>query len=141
MTAMWDDFGTKYPVTVLQASPKTSFQRDFIKMGHQMEDCQVTANVETVRKDSSVYHAVQVASTNIRSSRTTKAMKGHFKKAKVPPKRIVKEFPVTADAHVPVGVSPLLSRPSGILIRFLIGTRLSPIHFVPGQYVDLVANS
>ena len=30
-------------------------------------------------------------------------MRGHFSKAKVPPKRIVKEFPVTPDAHVPIG--------------------------------------
>jgi large subunit ribosomal protein L3 len=72
----------------------------------QMEDCQVTANIETVREDSSVYHAVQVASTNSNPSRTTKAMRGHFKKAKVPPKRMVKEFPVTEDAHVPVGGPP-----------------------------------
>jgi len=30
-------------------------------------------------------------------------MLGHFRKAKVSPKRIVREFPVTPDAHVPVG--------------------------------------
>ena len=30
-------------------------------------------------------------------------MKGHFRKAGVPPKAVVKEFPVTPDAHVPVG--------------------------------------
>lgn len=30
-------------------------------------------------------------------------MLGHFKKAKIPPKRFVKEFPVTPDAHVPIG--------------------------------------
>jgi len=54
---------------------------------------------------------------------TTKQMLGHFKKAGVPPKRIVKEFPVTPDAHVP------------------IGTTLSAIHFVPGQFVDVIANS
>jgi hypothetical protein len=33
-------------------------------------------------------------------------MLGHFRKAKVPPKRIVKEFPVTPDAHVPIGEPP-----------------------------------
>lgn len=32
-------------------------------------------------------------------------MLGHFKKAGVPAKYIVKEFPITPDAHVPVGVS------------------------------------
>jgi large subunit ribosomal protein L3 len=30
-------------------------------------------------------------------------MLGHFRKASVPAKRIVREFPVTSDAHVPVG--------------------------------------
>ena len=30
-------------------------------------------------------------------------MRGHFTKAGVSPKLIVKEFPVTEDAHVPVG--------------------------------------
>lgn len=49
-------------------------------------------------------------------------MLGHFRKARVAPKRIVKEFNVTPDAHVPVG------------------TTLSAIHFVPGQFVDVVAN-
>ncbi|CAA7271625.1 unnamed protein product [Cyclocybe aegerita] len=50
-------------------------------------------------------------------------MLGHFARAGVPPKRIVKEFPVTPDAHIPVG------------------TTFSAIHFVPGQMVDVVANS
>jgi len=50
-------------------------------------------------------------------------MKGHFRKANVPPKYIVREFPVTPDAHIPVG------------------TTLSAVHFVPGQYVDVIANS
>jgi large subunit ribosomal protein L3 len=50
-------------------------------------------------------------------------MRGHFRKAHVKPKYIVKEFPITPDAHVPVG------------------TTLSAIHFVPGQFVDVIANS
>lgn len=50
-------------------------------------------------------------------------MLGHFRRAGVVPKRIVREFAVTADAHVP------------------IGTTLSAVHFVPGQYVDVIANS
>ncbi|EMD38294.1 hypothetical protein CERSUDRAFT_82556 [Gelatoporia subvermispora B] len=106
MTAMWDDHGARYPVTVLQ-----------------LENCQVTANVKTVRDDGSEYHAVQVAASDRPEKTTTKPMLGHFKKAGVPPKRVVKEFPVTPDAHVPVG------------------TTLSAIHFVPGQYVDVIANS
>ena len=71
----------------------------------QLENCQVTANITTVRKDKSEYHAVQVAASDKPLKTTTKQMLGHFKKAGVPPKRIVKEFPVTGDAHVPVGGS------------------------------------
>jgi len=106
MTSLWDEHGAHYPVTVLQ-----------------LENCQVTANIRTVRKDASVYHAVQVAATDRPSKTTTRAMRGHFAKAGVTPKRIVKEFPVTEDAHLPVGAT------------------LSAAHFVPGQYVDVIANS
>ncbi|EPQ58300.1 mitochondrial 50S ribosomal protein L3 [Gloeophyllum trabeum ATCC 11539] len=106
MTAMWDDQGARHPVTVLQ-----------------LDNCQVTANIKTVRKDKSEYHAVQVAATDKRAKNTTAQMLGHFEKAGVAPKQIVKEFPVTPDAHVPVG------------------TVLSAVHFVPGQYVDVIAKS
>jgi len=106
MTSMWDEHGARLPVTVLQ-----------------LENCQVTANITTLRKDKSEYHAVQVAASDRPPKTTTRQMLGHFKKAGVPPKRIVKEFPITPDAHVPVG------------------TTLSAAHFVPGQFVDVVANS
>lgn len=69
----------------------------------QLENCQVTANVKTIRKDLSVYHAVQVAASDRPPKTTTRQMLGHFRKAGVPSKRIVKEFPVSPDAHVPVG--------------------------------------
>ncbi|KAJ8494929.1 hypothetical protein ONZ45_g13074 [Pleurotus djamor] len=106
MASLWNDQGVRQPVTVLQ-----------------LENCQVTANVRTVRRDHTVYHAVQVAASDKPAKTTTNQMLGHFRKAGVAPKRIVKEFPVTPDALVPVG------------------TTLSAIHFVPGQYVDVVANS
>lgn len=69
----------------------------------QLENCQVTANIVATRADRSEYHAVQVAASDRLNKRTTAQMKGHFRKAKVPPKYIVKEFPVSPDAHVPVG--------------------------------------
>ncbi|KAF8586544.1 mitochondrial 50S ribosomal protein L3 [Ramaria rubella] len=106
MTTLWDEHGALFPVTVLQ-----------------LDNCQVTANIRTVRKDSSVYHAVQVAATDRPRKTTTRQMRGHFAKAGVDPKRIVKEFPVTEDAHIPVG------------------TTLSAAHFVPGQYVDVIGKS
>ncbi|KAF9535257.1 translation protein [Crepidotus variabilis] len=106
MIALWNDQGVRVPVTVLQ-----------------LDNCQVTANVVTVRRDKSEYHAVQVAASDKPVKTTTKQMLGHFNKAGVPPKRIVKEFAVSADAHIPVG------------------TELSAVHFVPGQFVDVIANS
>ncbi|KAG5647241.1 hypothetical protein DXG03_000776 [Asterophora parasitica] len=116
MAVMWNDQGARFPVTVLQ-----------------LENCQVTANIRTVRRDHSVYHAVQVAASDRPAKTTTKQMLGHFRKAKVPPKRIVKEFPVTPDALVPVATSKWKA-------DILQGTTLSAVHFVPGQYVDVVAN-
>ncbi|RDX56513.1 mitochondrial 50S ribosomal protein L3 [Polyporus arcularius HHB13444] len=106
MTVMWDTHGVRFPVTVLQ-----------------LENCQVTANVRTVREDQSEYHAVQVAASDRSPKNVTKQMLGHFNRAGVAPKRIIKEFPVTPDAHVPVG------------------TTLSAVHFVPGQLVDVIAKS
>lgn len=69
----------------------------------------MTANVRTVRRDHTVYHAVQVAASDKPARSTTQQMQGHFRKAGVAPKRIVKEFPVTSDAVVPVGEPSALS--------------------------------
>ncbi|KIJ16781.1 hypothetical protein PAXINDRAFT_168260 [Paxillus involutus ATCC 200175] len=106
MAVMWDNNGVRVPVTVLQ-----------------LENCQVTANIVYKRPDQTEYHAIQLGASDRPSRTTTCQMRGHFRKAKVPPKYIVKEFAVTPDAHIPVG------------------TALSAIHFVPGQYVDVIANS
>ena len=73
------------------------------KLKYQLENCQVTANIKTMRRNHTVYHAVQVAASDKPEKTTSRQMLGHFRKAKVPAKRIVKEFPVTPDAHVPVG--------------------------------------
>ncbi|KAJ2913435.1 hypothetical protein MD484_g6973, partial [Candolleomyces efflorescens] len=98
MTSMWNDQGVKFPVTILQ-----------------VEDCQVTMNVKTPRPDHTVYHAVQVSACNQSPKATTRQMLGHFQKARVNPKRYTTEFPVSPDAHIP------------------IGTVLNAIHFVPGH--------
>lgn len=63
----------------------------------------MTANIRTVRRDHTVYHAVQVAASDKAAKNTSIQMLGHFNKAGVPPKQVVKEFPVTPDAVVPVG--------------------------------------
>jgi large subunit ribosomal protein L3 len=71
-----------------------------------------------VRQDQSEYHAVQVAASDRPEKTTTAQMIGHFKTAGVKPKRIVKEFPVTPDAHVPIGRLIILS-----VINFPLLTR------------------
>ncbi|KAG9013000.1 54S ribosomal protein L9, mitochondrial [Tulasnella sp. JGI-2019a] len=107
MTSMWDQNGAKIPVTILQ-----------------LEQCQVTGNIETPRPAPlPPYYAVQVAASDKAPKNTTAQMLGHFKKVGVAPKRIVKEFEVTQDALVPVG------------------TELSALHYVPGQYVDVISTS
>ena len=53
----------------------------------------------------------------------SKPMRGHFAKAKVEPKRKLVEFRVSPDALIEVGAE------------------LTAAHFLPGQFVDVVANS
>ncbi|KAH7340205.1 translation protein [Rhizoctonia solani] len=106
MTAVWDQNGARVPLTVLQ-----------------IENCQVTGTVSTPRKFKPTYHAVQIAASDKPEKTTTRAMLGHFFKAGVSPKRIVREFEVTEDALLPVG------------------TTLSACHFVPGQSVDVIGTS
>lgn len=95
-----------------------------------------------MRPDNSEYHAVQIAASDRPEKTTTKQMIGHFEKAGVNPKRIMKEFPVTPDAHVPVGMfNPRSTSTDYMSNPVFEGTTLSAIHFVPGQYVDVIAKS
>ena len=76
--------GTVVPVTVIEAGP-----------------CVVT-QIKTEGVDG--YAAVQVAFEDIKKNRTNKPQAGHFKKAGVTPKRILREFRVTTQgAELKVG--------------------------------------
>jgi large subunit ribosomal protein L3 len=86
----------------------------------KMDGCQVVA-VRTAEKDG--YTAVQLGLGKAKVKNVTKPMRGHFAKAKVEPKRRLVEFRVSADALLDVGAE------------------LSATHFLPGQYVDVTANS
>jgi large subunit ribosomal protein L3 len=77
--------------------------------------------VRTAEKDG--YTAVQLGLGKAKVKNVTKPMRGHFAKAKVEPKRRLVEFRVSADALLDVGAE------------------LSATHFLPGQYVDVTANS
>lgn len=86
----------------------------------QLDNCQVVAQ-RTKEKDG--YTAVQLGVGAAKVKNTSKAMRGHFAKAKVEPKRKVVEFRVSEDALVDVGAEITVS------------------HFVPGQIVDVTGHS
>ena len=72
MTQIFDEKGKVVPVTVVEAGP-----------------C-VVSQVKTVETDG--YTAVQFGFGDIKPKHVTKPLQGHFKKADVAPKRILKEF-------------------------------------------------
>ncbi|RLD42986.1 MAG: 50S ribosomal protein L3 [Bacteroidetes bacterium] len=72
MTSIFDENGKNIPCTVIEAGP-----------------CIVT-QVRTKEVDG--YEAIQLAFEEKKEKHTTKAMQGHFKKAKTTPKRFVAEF-------------------------------------------------
>ena len=103
MTRVFDESGAHVPVTVLK-----------------VEDCQVVAG-RTQEKDG--YNAVQVGAGLAKVSRVGKAMRGHYAKAKVEPKRKIVEFRVAEDAVLDPG------------------TPIGADHYVSGQFVDVAGQS
>jgi large subunit ribosomal protein L3 len=84
MTQVYAEDGRAIPVTVIEAGPCVVVQR------------------KSKAKDG--YSGVQVGLVERRKvKRVTKAMKGHFDKAGIPPCRVVREFPVEEGAEVKVG--------------------------------------
>lgn len=86
----------------------------------KVDNCQVV-DTKTIEKDG--YTAVQLGIGTKKVNRLTKAMRGHFAKAKVEPKKKLIEFRVSADALLKVG------------------DQLSVEHFQNGQYVDVTGTS
>jgi large subunit ribosomal protein L3 len=84
MTQVYAEDGRAIPATVLQAGPCVVVQRK--------------------SKDKDGYSAVQMGLVEARKTkRVTKAMKGHFDKAGLPPCRVLREFQVEDGAEVKVG--------------------------------------
>ncbi|MEE4256583.1 MAG: 50S ribosomal protein L3 [Bacteroidales bacterium] len=79
MTSIYDDAGKNIPCTVIEAGP-----------------CVVT-QVKT--KETDGYDAIQLAYDDKKEKHTTAALKGHFAKAGVKPKRIVREFTRFESGH------------------------------------------
>lgn len=72
MTQIFDEKGKVVPVTVVEAGP-----------------C-VVSQVKTVETDG--YTAIQMGYGDIKPKHVTKPLQGHFKKADVAPKKVLKEF-------------------------------------------------
>lgn len=84
MTEMFDAEGNFVPVTVIKAGP-----------------CVVT---QRKTRDKDGYEAVQVGFVEGRKVKNvSRAMEGHFKKAGVPPTRLVREFKYSTVADLKVG--------------------------------------
>ena len=99
MTRLFQEDGRHVPVTVLQ-----------------LEKLQVVARRE-VERDG--YVAVQLGAGTAKAKNVAKPQRGHFGKAEVEPKAIVREFRVDGDALLDVGAE------------------IGADHFVAGQLVDV----
>lgn len=83
MTQLFDESGKVIPVTVVEAGPCTVVQK------------------KTVENDG--YAAVQVGFGDVKVQRVNKPMAGHFSKADVAPKKVLKEFRLENTDAVNVG--------------------------------------
>jgi large subunit ribosomal protein L3 len=103
MARFFDEAGTHVPVTVLS-----------------LEGCQVVAQ-RTQDKDG--YVALQLGAGAKKPKNTSKAMRGHFAKAEVEPKRTIAEFRVSEDMLIDVGAE------------------LTADHYLPGQKIDVTGTT
>ena len=83
MTQVFDENGNVIPVTVIQAGPCTVVQK------------------KTVEKDG--YASVQLGFADVKVNHVTKPMKGHFEKAGVEAKKVLKEFRLEDTDSINVG--------------------------------------
>jgi large subunit ribosomal protein L3 len=104
MTSVFDENGKNVPCTVIEAGP-----------------CVVT-QVRT--KDTDGYESIQLAFDELKEKHTNKALKGHFAKAGVSPKKVVKEFTRFEAGH---------QKKYGDVITVDI--------FVEGEYIDVIGTS
>ena len=103
MTQIFDENGKMIPVTVVEAGPCVVVQK------------------KTTENDG--YEAVQVGYGDVKANKVTKPMGGHFKKADVAPKKVLKEFRLADTSAVNVG------------------DILKADIFAAGEYVDVVGKS
>jgi large subunit ribosomal protein L3 len=103
MTRVYDSNGKATPVTVIEAGGNSLVQ------------------VKTPEKEG--YSGIQVGFETQKESRLNKAELGHFKKARVEPKKLLREFRLPDGAQVTGDVD------------------LSVSQFQPGEFVDIIGRS
>ncbi len=104
MTSIYDASGKNVPCTVIEAGP-----------------CVVT-QVKTQEADG--YEAIQLAFEDKKEKHTTKALKGHFDKVGISPKKILREFTRFEKEH-----------------QKAIGDAITVDIFVEGEYIDVIGTS
>ena len=104
MTSIYDANGKNVPCTLIEAGP-----------------CVVT-QVRSVEKEG--YDAIQLAFEDKKEKHTSKAMKGHFAKAGITPKKVVAEFTRFEPGH---------QKQFGDVLKVDI--------FVEGEFIDVVGTS
>ncbi len=103
MTQLFDENGKVIPVTVVEAGPCTVVQK------------------KTVETDG--YEAIQVGYGDVKIQRVNKPDAGHFKKANVAPKKVLKEFRLED------------------LSEYKVGDTIKADVFAAGDKVDVVGTS
>ena len=103
MTQIFDENGNMIPVTVIEAGPCVVVQK------------------KTTENDG--YEAVQLGYGDMKANKVNKPMKGHFAKADVAPKKVLKGFRLADTSAVNVG------------------DILKADIFAAGEYVDVVGKS
>ena len=83
MTQIFDEKGNMIPVTVVEAGPCAVVQK------------------KTTENDG--YEAVQLGYGDMKANKVNKPMKGHFSKADVAPKKVLKEFKLADTSSLNVG--------------------------------------
>jgi large subunit ribosomal protein L3 len=104
MTQLFGPDGVVHPATVLRAGP-----------------C-VVSQIKTASKDG--YEAVQLGLVELRRRKENKPTEGHFKKAGVPPARIIREVKVKAGGETPKA-----------------GDEVNVSIFADGERVDIIGTS
>ena len=99
MTQIFSDRGELIPVTVLEAEPNVVVQK------------------KTIEKDG--YNAVQVGFGTVKPKTANKPAKGHFGKANITPRKVLREFKL------------------GDAVSYSVGDEIKADIFAPGDRVDV----